>query len=118
MESLGSKAADHVDTALSKAAKDDPQLAESAYVVWQALHEIDADKVAKHLAHLDRLTCTGPKTHEIRKYIMDFKETRAKIHKALEKGPLLDVHKITMAKSLMKRAPTWLSMQSSTILLS
>ena len=39
IESLGDKAADHVDTALQKAAKEDPLLAESAYIVWQALHE-------------------------------------------------------------------------------
>ena len=55
MEALGDKAADHVDTALQKAAKEDPLLAESAYVVWQAIHEVHIDKVAKHLASLERL---------------------------------------------------------------
>ena len=117
MESLGDKAADHVDTALQKAAKEDSLLAESAYIVWQALHEVHVDKVAKHLAHLDRLACTGSKPSDIHKYIRDFKDTRKKIHKALEKGPLLDAHEITMAKALMKRLPNWISKQSSTILL-
>ena len=91
MESLGGKAADHVDTALQKAAKEDPLLAESAYIMWQALHKVHVDKVAKHLAHLDRLACTGSKPANICKYIREFKDMRKKIHKAPEKGPLLNI---------------------------
>ena len=34
MEALGDKAADHIDAALQKAAKEDLQLAESAYVMY------------------------------------------------------------------------------------
>ena len=117
MESLGDKAADHVDTALQKAAKEDPLLAESAYIVWQALHEVHIDKVAKHLANLDRLACAGSKPTDIRKYIRDFKDTRKKIHKALEKGPLLDAHEVTMAKALMKHLLNWIQKMASTILL-
>ena len=100
MEALGDKAADHVDTALQKAAKEDPLLAESAYVVWQAIHEVHIDKVAKHLASLERLPCAGSQPNDVRKYIRDFKDTRKKVHKALNKGPLLEAHEITMAKAL------------------
>ena len=63
MEALSDKAADHVDVALQKAAKEDPQLAESAFVVWQAIHEVHIDKVAKHLASLERLLCVPPLHH-------------------------------------------------------
>ena len=117
MESLGDKAADHVDKALEKAAKEDPQFAESAYIVWQALHEVHVDKVTKHLADLDRLTCAGNKPSDIHKYLRDFKDTRKKIHKAMERGPLLAAHEVTMAKALMKHLPKWIHIQTSTILL-
>ena len=118
MESLGDKAADHVDMALQKAAKEDLLLAESTYIVWQALHKVHINKVTKHLANLDRLTCTGSKLTNICKYIRDFKDTHKKIHKAPEKGPLLDAHEITMAKALIKCLLNWIQKMSSTILLS
>ena len=108
MEAIGDKAADHVDAALQKAAKEDPQLAESAFIVWQAIHEVHIDKVAKHLASLERLLCVGSKPTDIRKYLREFKDTCKKIHKVLDKGPLLDAHEITLAKALMKHLPQWI----------
>ena len=117
MEAIGEKAADHVDAALQKAAKEDPQLAESAFVVWQAIHEVHIDKVAKHLASLERLLCVGSKPADVRKYLREFKETRKKIHKALDKGPLLDAHEITLAKALMKHLPQWMQKMATSILL-
>ena len=65
IESLGDKAADHVDTALQKAAKEDPLLAESAYVVWQAIHEVHIDKVAKHLASLESALVDSKSTAQV-----------------------------------------------------
>ena len=79
MEALGDKAADHVDTALQKAAKEDLQLAESAYVVWQAIHEVHIDKVTKHLMGLEKLLCIRSKPANICKYLCEFKDTRKKI---------------------------------------
>ena len=117
MEAIGEKAADHVDAALQKAAKEDPQLAESAFVVWQAIHEVHIDKVAKHLASLERLLCVGSKPADVRKYLREFKDTRKKIHKALDKGPLLDAHEITLAKALMKHLPQWIQKMATSILL-
>ena len=108
MEALSNKAADHVNAALQKAAKEDLQLTESAYVMWQAIHEVHVDKVTRHLASLERLLCVRSKPADVCKYLCKFKDTHKKIHKALDKGPLLDMHEIMMAKALMKHFLSWI----------
>ena len=39
------------------------------------------------------------------------------MHKALDKGPLLEAHEITMAKALMKHFPSWIQKMATSVLL-
>ena len=117
MEAISKKAADHVDVVLQKAAKEDLQLTESTYVMWQAIHKVHIDKVAKHLASLERLTCVRSKPADVRKYLCKFKDMRKKIHKVLNKGLLLDMHEIMLAKALMKHLLSWIQKMATSVLL-
>ena len=85
--------------------------------MWQAIHEVHVDKVAKHLVSLERPPCVGSKPADVRKYLREFKDTRKKIHRALDKGPLLDAHEITMAKALMKHFLSWIQKVATSVLL-